>query len=163
MIYLCIIFLTPQPSYKSHFLYILGQQTTPDRQRQFVLNGGLRLLRLWLEEGVRDIQIPLLKDIATVFRKLPFDVDAFMKSHIAVSFKELKSLKDETLDRHVKEIKKFVQEQGAAARTSSTSAPGSESESAGPVPLDSIPYFSDAKAAVEKFQSQFVTEYVYVH
>jgi hypothetical protein len=93
-----------------------------------------------------------------VFRKLPFDVDAFMKSHIAVSFKELKSLKDETLDRHVKEIKKFVQEQGGAARASGASATVSESESTGHARLDGIPYFTETKEALEKFQSQFVTE-----
>lgn len=115
-------------------------------------------MRLWLEEGVRETQIPLLKDIATVFRKLPFDVDAFMKSHIAISFKELKSLKDESLDRHVKEIKKFVQEQGGAASArNNTSAPVPEPSSSAmrPVPLDSIPHFVESKEAVERFQSQF--------
>jgi len=76
-------------------LHILSTSLSEQCQKQFVLEGGYRLLRRWIKLAKDDDCIDELEAIVELLRKLPFHAIAATETEIGKSVKFLKKMKSQ--------------------------------------------------------------------
>lgn len=70
-------------------LFVLSNKLSSTAQKWFVLDGGLRVLRRWTQQAIRNDRVSMLYQIVNLCRKLPFDIDSVRAAEIGKAVKRI--------------------------------------------------------------------------
>lgn len=70
-------------------LHVITKSLSREAKEWFVLDGGLKVLRRWVNQGLQADRIILLSRIVEVCLALPFDIDSAKSSEIGKSMKRI--------------------------------------------------------------------------